>query len=68
MMKTKLIRVKVCPNVEMPNDSVEGAWHVGWRLPDSQTIAFYSKRQWWASTGDGLILPVASKEIALKVK
>jgi hypothetical protein len=49
-MKTPLIKCRVCHNVkdEYGNELNHG-WHDGWRLENSETVAFYYKKKWYAS-------------------
>lgn len=69
-MKTKLIRVRVCPDITAPDNSIAGSWHKGWRLPGSTTIAFYTGRKWYTTLERfGLPLvegPFADKNTALE--
>ncbi len=51
MKKPKLIRCEVCPDVNAPCDSITGKWHTGWRISESDRIAFYHGRKWWMCRG-----------------
>lgn len=64
-MKTKLISSRICHDVHA-EDQLAGGWHKGWRKPNSETVAFYYRRRWYASNPQR-IRPVAcdSKQAAL---
>ena len=71
MKAAKLIRSKICHNVNADeSDILNNGWHKGWRKPDSQTVAFYYKRQWWASVPslEKVQGPFNTKEEALNAK
>jgi hypothetical protein len=51
-MKPKPVRVSICPDpLHRPEDPLLNGWHKGWRLPDSQTIAFRFRGKWFADNG-----------------
>lgn len=59
------IRSKICHDVRA-TDQLAGGWHKGWRKPDSETVAFYYRGRWYASSPKR-VRPVAcaSKQEAL---
>jgi hypothetical protein len=62
----KLIRLRICPDVTAPDDSVAGMWHKGYRRPDSETTAIFHRKKWWRSTAEMPVAgPFETKEIAL---
>jgi len=64
----KLIKSSVCHDVHAPTlDILNNGWHNGWRKPDSQTVAFFYKKQWWASITGNLKVqgPFKDKQAAL---
>ena len=49
----KPIRLSICPDVRRScysddPDPFLGGYHKGWRLPDSETVAFFHGGSWWA--------------------
>lgn len=65
-MKTKLIRLRCCPDVRAPKTHRDGQWHTGWRIEGSLRIAFHHARQWWIMPENGPVEgPFKSMEEAL---
>lgn len=64
----KLIRPQVCHNV-FAKDELNGGWHDGFRRDGSERIAFFFRRQWWASDSaineDAVLGPFDTKTKAL---
>lgn len=64
----KPVKSSVCHDVHAPSlDILNNGWHKGWRKPDSLTVAFYYKKEWWASiTGKRIVSgPFKDKQTAL---
>jgi len=63
--KTKLIKVRNIHDVTA-RDALNGKWHSGVRLPDSETVAFYFRGAWYASVpGRKRVTKQTSKDAAL---
>jgi len=65
----KTIQCRNIHDVSAPkSDELNGRWHKGERLEQSETVAFYFKRDWWASVPglEKVIGPCEDKHAALR--
>jgi hypothetical protein len=66
MKPPKLVNCRICPDITAPEDSIEGMFHKGIRKFDSEQVAFYYQKKWWAALSDFTVAgPFKSKEEAL---